>query len=163
MEVVATELIFVIQIHLKSCAMKKSNLFRLTTLALMSLSFLSCKQDPNRNLKSADSINEGKSILIESNVQKKEWEKFQITLDSTINANDIRIAEFKLKAKQGKKEIDSTTRYHINVLEEKNQIIKSKLNTFTNKTTKDWNNFKTEINQDLKDFEFSIKQFDTDK
>ncbi|MDG2431726.1 hypothetical protein [Flavobacterium sp.] len=143
--------------------MKKSNLFRLTTLALMSLSFLSCKQDPNRNLKSADSINEGKSILIESNVQKKEWEKFQITLDSTINANDIRIAEFKLKAKQGKKEIDSTTRYHINVLEEKNQIIKSKLNTFTNKTTKDWNNFKTEINQDLKDFEFSIKQFDTDK
>lgn len=135
----------------------------MATLALIGLTLMSCKEKPKQEASMPLSVDEGNSIMIQSTVQKKEEEKFKVTLDSTLNTYDIRIAELKIKMQLTKTKSDSSARMKIKVLQEKNQTIKSKINIFNGQTTKDWNSFKSEINTDLKDFEMTINQFTSDK
>jgi hypothetical protein len=64
------------------------------------------------------SNDEGTSVMIESSIQK-EWEQFKISIDSTINRNELHIAELKMEMQKTKKTVDSTAILKIEVLEAK--------------------------------------------
>jgi hypothetical protein len=137
--------------------------FRIATLALIGVTLISCKEEPKQNTKTPITTEEGTSIMIKSTMQKKEWEDFKKTLDSTINTYDIKIAELKIKMQDSKKTADSATTMKIKMLEEKNLAIKSKLNAFMNQTKRDRNAFKSEINHDLNDFDNTINRITSEK
>tara|TARA_R110000868_G_scaffold87983_2_gene245527 strand:+ start:352 stop:789 length:438 start_codon:yes stop_codon:yes gene_type:complete len=138
--------------------MKKTNTIRLAALIFIGTTILSCKDAHIQDDITSVTTDKGTSIMIKSTIQKKEWEKFKITLDSTINSNDIRIAELKIKMKDTKKNNASTAALKMKALEEKNQMIKTKLNTFSSQVTKNWGTFKTGIESDLIDFEQTLEK-----
>jgi hypothetical protein len=142
--------------------MKKTVAKLLLSITLIGTIAQSCKDAPNKETSTPITKDIGTSVMIENTMQKKEWEQFKISIDSTININDIQIAELKIKMQKTKKTADSSAILQIKVLVDKNQAIKTKLNTYVNQTTKNWDTFKIGINHDLKDFAITLNQYTTE-
>jgi hypothetical protein len=62
---------------------------------------------------------------------------------------------------QKTKTVDSTAILKIEVLEAKNEAIKTKLSTYASQESKKWNTFKLELDRDLTDFETALNQYAT--
>jgi hypothetical protein len=75
------------------------------SLVLIGTTTQSCKQEPNLQESVSITNDEGTSVMIESSIQKKEWEQFKISIDSTINRNELHIAELKMEMQKTKKQL----------------------------------------------------------
>ena len=92
---------------------------RLNTLALIGITVLSCKEKPRQQSTTAITLDQGTSIMNKSTIQKKEGEIFKTSLNSTLNTNDIKIAEFKIKIQHHIRVAISSTNSKIAILEKK--------------------------------------------
>ena len=79
----------------------------------------------------------------------EEWKTFKKETDSIINDNEAQIAELKLRMKKTGKSIDAKYQKNIEILEQKNQDLKVKMDTYKNDANSDWQSFKREFNHDM--------------
>jgi predicted RNase H-like nuclease (RuvC/YqgF family) len=79
----------------------------------------------------------------------EEWKTFKKETDSIINDNEAQIAELKLRMKKTGKSIDVKYQKNIEILEQKNQDLKVKLDTYKNDANSDWQSFKREFKHDM--------------
>ena len=73
--------------------------------------------------------------------------------------NETRIAELKANAKKAGKNIDATYQKSIDKLEEKNNEMQVKLDSFQNNANDDWESFKRGFNRDKDDLRHSLRNF----
>lgn len=142
--------------------MRKSNYIIVFITMMATTLFISCKDDARPESTEVVTKDKGTSILIKSTLEQKEWEQFKLKTDSIIKENDLRIAELKIKLKNRKVKNDTLYFKKIKIIEEKNQALKTNLDSFAQKTTKNWSVFKQEFSTDLQQFEKSFDQFATE-
>jgi hypothetical protein len=95
----------------------------------------SCKQEPNLQRKCSITNDEG---TINDNDRKFNSKKGNgnSRSDSINNRNELHIAELKMEMQKTKKTVDSTAILKIEVLEAKNEAIKTKLSTYASQESK---------------------------
>ncbi|NRT14643.1 hypothetical protein HNP99_000987 [Flavobacterium sp. 28A] len=132
-------------------------------LLITGTTLVSCKQTTEEETIEANTDeSEGTSVMVKSTTQNKEWEAFKISTDSTINRNEMRIAELKVRMKDSKKTIDSSYQNKVIQLEEKNQEMKMKLDNYKNDANENWDSFKTELNYDMNELGNALKDLTVD-
>ena len=87
----------------------------------------------------------------------QEWEAFRASTDATITANEVRIAEMKDRMNNTGKTIDAEYAKRIQVLEQKNNDLKAKIESYKNDSKEDWNDFKQEFNSDMNELGQAFK------
>ena len=142
--------------------MRKTTYTLVFITILASTLFVSCKDTADQKSTELVTKDKGTSVLIKSTLQQKEWEQFKVKTDSVIKNNYVRIAELKIKLKNSKKKTDSVYLKKIELIEDKNQALKTNLDSYTKKTTKNWNVFKKDFSNDLQQFEYSFEQFNAE-
>lgn len=100
--------------------MKRSIYTLAFALLITGTSLVSCKQTSDESTIETNTEEvEGTSVMVKSTTQNKEWEAFKISTDSTINRNEMRIAELKVRMQDTKKSVDSSYQNKVIQLEEK--------------------------------------------
>lgn len=153
--------------------MKKS-IFTLAVTALMIGTILvSCQSSAKKEETAKDNLQKAQEDLDEVQydaamaAQKKaaiakEWQTLKNNTQATINENEIRIAELKVKMKKTGKDIDSLYAKKIDQLEQKNKDIKAKIETYKNDKNSDWESFKREYNHDMDELGKALKDITVD-
>lgn len=153
--------------------MKKS-IFALAFTALMIATVLvSCQSSAKKEETAKDNLQKAQEDLDEVQydaamaAQKKaaiakEWQTLKNNTQATINENEIRIAELKVKIKKTGKDIDSLYAKKIDQLEQKNKDIKAKIETYKNDKNSDWESFKREYNHDMDELGKALKDITVD-
>lgn len=88
-----------------------------------------------------------------------EWQKFKDKTNAAIEANEIRIAELKVKMKNTEKSIDAVYSKNIETLEQKNKDLKVRMDNYKNDTKNDWESFKIELDHDVDELDKALKDF----
>jgi hypothetical protein len=88
---------------------------------------------------------------------EQEWQEFKSDAELKINANEKRIAEFKVKIKTEGKEFKAKYDKDVVVLEQKNAGLKKKINEFKFESKDKWVEFKYGFNKDMDIVGKSIK------
>lgn len=139
--------------------MKKSIHTLALALFIATTTLVSCKKTSNQEIVPTDAETDGTSVIVKSRTENKEWEAFKVRTDSTIIRNEMRIAELKNKMTETGKSIDSTYQIKIDLLQEKNEEMKIKLDDYSNDATQNWDSFKTEFNHDMDELKVALKNF----
>lgn len=143
--------------------MKRSIYTLAFALLITGTSLVSCKQTSDESTIETNTEEvEGTSVMVKSTTQNKEWEAFKISTDSTINRNEMRIAELKVRMQDTKKSVDSSYQNKVIQLEEKNQEMKMKLDNYQNDAGENWDSFKTELNHDMNEIGNALKDLTVD-
>lgn len=128
------------------------------------ITLVSCKPATKEENEAKENAQEANQELID--VKKaataEEWQAFKNSGDSLINKNEEKIAELKLKMKNTGKSIDAKYDKNIEILEQKNNDLKVKMETYKNDTKQDWQSFKSEFNHDMDELGQSLKDFTVD-
>lgn len=97
------------------------------------------------------------------NIAKEEYmtdiENFKKETDAKIEANNLTIADFKIKIATSKKDAQVYYQEQIAILEQKNIAMKQKLDTYEESGKDNWESFKTEFNKDMNDLGEAFKNF----
>ena len=88
-----------------------------------------------------------------------EWQDFKDKTNAAIEANEIRIAELKVKMKHTEKSIDATYSKNIEILEQRNKDLKVRMDNFKNDAKSDWESFKRELDHDVNELDQALKDF----
>ncbi|MEC5165668.1 chromosome segregation ATPase [Flavobacterium sp. PL11] len=148
--------------------MKNSILNSAFTILVVSSMLIGCKDSTNKEEQARENVEEARVELNEaktelSNARKaateQEWKEFKESTNNTIRKNEDRIAELKSQMKRTNTSMDNIYEKRIEELEEKNRLIKNKLNAYKNEVSDDWQNFKNEYNKDMDDLGESLKNF----
>jgi predicted RNase H-like nuclease (RuvC/YqgF family) len=87
----------------------------------------------------------------------EEWKAFKRSGDSTIIANNLKIAALKLKIRNTGNNIDSTYQKSVYVMEERNKNLKLKMDAYKNDVSSDWQSFKREFKHDTDEIGQALK------
>lgn len=146
--------------------MKKS-VFTLAVVAFATAMLLaSCKPSTPEEKESQekveiarDNLDDAKDSLAVARKEatKQEFDAFRNSGDSIIRINNLKIAELKLKMKETGKSIDASYQKNIDVLEQKNENLKVKMDTFKNDAKSDWQSFKREFKHDTDEIGKALK------
>lgn len=111
-----------------------------------------------------DNLNDAKEELsdVRAAATEKEWNDFRDSTNTTIQQNEMRIAEMKTNIKKTGKSIDEAYAKKIEELEEKNKEIKLKVQTYKNDTNSDWESFKEEYKRDMDGLGQALKNLTVD-
>jgi len=151
--------------------MKKSiSILAIATLVVGSI-VISCKPNTEKEQAAQESVDSAKVALTEAEenldeakraATAEEWQEFKNTTDAKIEENKAKIAELKLKIKKTGKDIDKAYQRNIDTLEQKNERLKIKIDSYKNDAQSDWNSFKREFNHDMDELGQSLKDFTVD-
>lgn len=92
----------------------------------------------------------------------EEWNAFRADTDATITANEVRIADLKARMNNTGKTIDAEYAKRIQVLEQKNNDLKVKIESYKTESKNDWDSFKKEYNRDMKELGQAFKNLTVD-
>lgn len=131
----------------------------------------SCNSPSNKAAKANENVEEAKDELNEAKAEAElqqqkaataeEWKAFKSDSEVKIKENETRIAEIKAKMMKPGKALDSMYQKRINALEEKNNNLRIKVNTYeTNQS--DWESFKREYNHDMDEIGNGFKDLTID-
>lgn len=146
--------------------MKKSILISTIVACIAGTLFVSCKPSTTEEKESQeqvdiarDNLNDAKDSLAVARKEatEKELEAFRNSGDSIIGINNLKIARLKLKMKETGKSIDATYQKNIDILEQKNQDLQVKMDTFKNDANSDWQSFKREVQHDTDEIGKALK------
>lgn len=131
----------------------------------------SCNSPSTKAARANDNVEEAKDELneakVEAEVQQQkaataeEWKVFKSDSEVKIKENETRIAEVKAKMMKPGKTLDSMYQRKINTLEEKNNNLRVKVNTYENNQS-DWESFKREYNHDMDEIGNGFKDLTID-
>lgn len=140
--------------------MKKLIFTLSATLLLTGAIFTSCNTAAEKVDKAED-----KSIKADEdfNIAKEEYladiENFKKETNAKIEANNLTIADFKVKIATSKKDAQVYYQEQIAILEQKNIAMKQKLDTYKESGKDNWEAFKTEFSKDMNDLGEAFKNF----
>lgn len=140
--------------------MKKLILTLCATLLLAGAIFTSCNTAAEKVDKAED-----KSIKADEdfNTAKEEYladiENFKKETNAKIEANNLTIADFKVKIATSKKDAQVYYQEQIAVLEQKNIAAKQKLDAYKVSGQDNWETFKAEFSRDMNDLGEAFKNF----
>lgn len=108
-----------------------------------------------------DSIEADYEVAVQEQkaARAEDWQAFKDKTDAAIDANENRIAEFKVQMKKTGKAIDDKHSRNIEILEKRNKDLKIRMKDFKNDTSSDWDKFKTELGHDVDELDQAIKDF----
>lgn len=138
---------------------------------IMASMLVSCQSSAEKE-KAAQQKKEKEKIELEKTLQEAkdkanreaiaaEWASFKISTEIKIAENEATIAELKLKMKKSGKTLDKLYEKKIDMLEEQNKNLKSRLNSFETKNS-DWESFKREFNHDMDELGKALKDLTVD-
>lgn len=153
--------------------MKKSIFTLAVTAFMIGAVLVSCQSSAKKEETAKDNLQKAQEDLDEVQYdaamadQKKaaiakEWQTLKNNTQATINENEIRIAELKVKIKKTGKDIDSLYAKKIDLLEQKNKDIKIRIETYKNDKNSDWESFKREYNHDMDELGKALKDITVD-
>jgi chromosome segregation ATPase len=140
--------------------MKKLIFTLSATIMLTGVIFTSC----NTAAEKVDNAEE-KSIKADEdfNSAKEEYladiENFKKETNAKIDANNLTIADFKVKIATSKKDAQVYYQEQIAILEQKNIAMKEKMDAYQESGKDNWESFKTEFNKDMNDLGEAFKNF----
>jgi len=150
----------------------KKTIFALAFAAsIAGTAMVSCKpstkeeiESQEKVVKARENVNEAKDSLViaKKAATDQEWKTFKKETNLTINDNEAQITELKLRMKKTGKSIDANYEKNIEILEEKNQDLKIKLDAYKNEANSDWQSFKREFNHDMDGVGKSFKDLTVD-
>ena len=145
----------------------KKLIFTLTVVTCIAGALLvSCKPSTTEEKESQekveiarDNLEDAKDTLAVARKEATEQElkAFRNSGDSIIRINNLKIAGFKLKMKETGKSIDATYQKNIEILEQKNENLQVKMDTFKNDAKSDWQSFKREFKHDTDELGKALK------
>lgn len=120
---------------------------------------IACKPSTKEENESKVKVEVAKENLVEAQkaLTAEEWKVFKENTDSIINENEFRINELKVKMKKAGKSIDVNYKKNIDILEQKNQDLKVKVDTYKKDSDSDWKSFKREFNHDMDELGHALK------
>lgn len=147
--------------------MKKSIFIIAITAFMTGTIIVSCQSSTKKEIEAQENVQEAQADLTEAQnevaVQEQkvasaaEWQDFKDKTNATIDANETRIAQFKVNMKSTKKSVDALYLKNIEELEQKNKNLKDRMNTYKNDANSDWNSFKREFNHDMDELGNALK------
>ena len=144
----------------KTIQMKKLIFALIATVLLTGSIFTSCNTAGEKVDKAED-----KSIKASEdfNIAKEEYladiENFKKETNAKIEANNLTIADFKVKIATSKKDAQVYYQEQIAILEQKNIAMKQKLDAYEESGKDNWESFKTEFNKDMNELGEAFKNF----
>ena len=90
-----------------------------------------------------------------------EWASFKVSTEIKIAENEATIADLKVKMKKSGKTLDKLYEKKIDMLEEQNKNLRSRLNSYENNQS-DWETFKREFNHDMDELGKALKDLTVD-
>lgn len=151
--------------------MKKS-IFALASIMVFAGTIVtSCKPKTAEEQESQEKVEDAKDNLAAAKdslsvarreATDEEWIAFKNASDSTIIANDMKIAALKLKIKNTGNKIDSSYQKSIYVIEQRNKNLKLKMDAYKNDVNSDWQSFKREFKHDTDEIGQALKDLTVD-
>ena len=152
--------------------MKKSIfILAVTTSLLAGAIFTSCQSNEQKVDDAKNKVQDARQDLIKAQtdaynaeaakINAEEWKAFKIEIDNNTKNNELRIAELRVQLEKPGKIFDPIYKNRIEVLEQKNLDMKNRLNAYK-KSQSDWEVFKSEFNQDMKELQKSLREFSFD-
>lgn len=86
--------------------------------------------------------------IVQKEAKVQEWKDFQKSGDSVLTKNEIRIAALRLKMKKTGSAMDANYQKKMDILEQKNQDLKAKMDSYKKDASADWQSFKREFKHD---------------
>jgi len=151
--------------------MKKSILtLAIATLVIGSI-VVGCKKNTEKERVAQESVDSAKVAVNEAQknldeakraATAQEWQEFKDSTNAKIEENKAEIAELKLKIKKSGKDIDKAYQRNIDTIEQKNNNLQVKLDSYKNDADSDWHSFKREFKHDMDELGHSLKDFTVD-
>lgn len=138
--------------------MKKTIFTLVGAMFIAGTVMISCKPSTKEEKESQQKVEVAKENVQDAKdslaVAKKaatdeEWKTFKKQADSLVADNEAQIAELKLRMKKTGKSVDAKYQKNIEILEQKNQDLKVKIDTYQNDANSDWQSFKREFKHDM--------------
>ena len=90
---------------------------------------------------------------------KDSIQQFRKASEEAINANEIKIAEFKVKIAKEKKEFKAKDERRLAELEEQNNNMKKELEEFKEDQRENWNSFRLKFKHNMDEFGEAMRDF----
>lgn len=144
--------------------MKKSTTTLAFSLLLMGTVLVSCKTTTKEDsiVISQDRVGDTIVVSKSTTITNLEWQEFKERTNATINENERKISEMKLKMKETGKEFDASYQQKINRLEERNEEMKTKVANYKSDASANWDSFKREVNHDMTEIGEAFKNITVD-
>ena len=150
----------------------KKTLYTLALTTIMAGTVLtSCQNTTKKEEAAQDNVENARENLDDakeelSDARKEatheEWDAFRASTDATITANENRILDLKARMKNTGSSIDTEYARRIAVLEQKNNNMKAKIESYKKDSKDDWESFKKEYNRDMNELGEAFKNLTVD-
>ena len=134
--------------------------------------FTSCKTNTEKQADAVESVEDAEANLEKvqneavadtvAQSSNSEWENFKTQAQTSINENEVHIAELKAKMNKAGAKLDANYKKSVEALEQKNMELKSKIDTYKSSSKADWDSFKTEFNSDMSKLGDAFKSLTVD-
>ena len=113
---------------------------------------------------SAEKVDQAKENVVDAKQElnqaiKDSIVQFRKESAQQITAYEQSIADLKAKIATEKKDVKATYEKSLEELEQKNELLKTKLNDFKDEETDKWESFRDEFRKDMQDLGSAIKNF----
>lgn len=151
--------------------MKKTIFILAIATFMVGTTLVGCKSTTKEEVASQEKVDEAEQDLEDAKdslvVAKKaataeEWQTFKDQTDSVISYNEGQITVLKQKMQKTGKSVDAKYQKNIDILEQKNKNLKTKIDTYKNDANSDWQSFKREFNHDMDEIGKSFKDLTVD-
>lgn len=146
--------------------MKKSILVLAVTTFMAGSVFTSCKSNTEKEEDAIENVQDAKENLEDvtedinndaiTKANDAEWQTFKAEANKTIAENEARIVELKKAINKPGTTFDATYKKNIEVLEDRNTALKTKISNYENNQT-DWASFKREFESDVTEIGSALK------
>ncbi|MBP8967360.1 MAG: hypothetical protein KBG33_08215 [Paludibacteraceae bacterium] len=135
--------------------MKATNLKTITLACIVAMEIISCSS-PKQKAENLENAKENlinaqddldKAVLDSTN----EYDRYKIESEAKLKANDLKIAELKVKMKADKLEIRTKYEKQLNELEMKNAKLKTNIEDYKETDKNKWEIFKSNLNKEIED------------
>lgn len=145
--------------------MKKQTITLFALLAITSLTFLtSCKNNEAKIEDAQENVLDAKKDLVEAKQDSlADYESFKMKVNEKITANELKIADLKVKVINGNNDAKAKYNGKVVQLQQKNEELKAKLNNYTQYSADTWEAFKTDLDNDVNNLEREFNEFNSKK
>ncbi len=142
----------------------KQTIYAFTLATFLAGSMLSSCNSAEQKVENAEeNLEEAKENLKEEKLDSiEDYRAYRLEVEQKIANNEARIIELRAEMKTVKKEDHEAYKHTIDRMEEKNMELKRKINEYDKTNKEKWEEFKAELNADLKGIGESLKDLGRD-
>jgi hypothetical protein len=148
---------------------RKFNLISIKSLALSLgvltlIGFTSCNSASDDLKDAQEEVTDAEKELDEAQkAYEDEVKAFRLETEEKISANELLILEWNKKIENGSTKMRAEYLIKMKELDDRNRSLKKKMIEYKADTKENWNEFKTEFNDDMSELGTALKNFTVDK